>query len=167
MAMPLFHVGGIGYALFGISAGVPTIMTREPDAASADRRGASRCDACVLRAAGDRPVPGRRRGGERHDLGPALHGLRGRAHAVALAAASARDVARDELRPGVRTDGTVRRGHGAQRRRTTAIPRRPELAAVGRKSRAGHRNSDRRSRDGRPAARRGSPARSGCAATRA
>ncbi len=34
VAMPLFHVGGIGYALFGISAGVPTIITREPDAAS-------------------------------------------------------------------------------------------------------------------------------------
>ena len=34
VAMPLFHVGGIGYALFGIRAGVPTIMTREPDAAT-------------------------------------------------------------------------------------------------------------------------------------
>ena len=34
VCMPLFHVGGIGYALFGIRAGVPTIMTREPDAAA-------------------------------------------------------------------------------------------------------------------------------------
>ncbi len=34
VAMPLFHVGGIGYALFGIRAGVPTVMTREPDAAA-------------------------------------------------------------------------------------------------------------------------------------
>lgn len=34
VAMPLFHVGGIGYCLFGIRAGVPTIMTREPDAAA-------------------------------------------------------------------------------------------------------------------------------------
>lgn len=34
VAMPLFHVGGIGYALFGIRAGAPTIMTREPDAAA-------------------------------------------------------------------------------------------------------------------------------------
>ena len=34
VAMPLFHVGGIGYALFGIRPGVPTIMTREPDAAA-------------------------------------------------------------------------------------------------------------------------------------
>ena len=33
VAMPLFHVGGIGYALFGIRAGVPTIITREPDPA--------------------------------------------------------------------------------------------------------------------------------------
>lgn len=32
VAMPLFHVGGIGYACFGIFAGVPTILTREPDA---------------------------------------------------------------------------------------------------------------------------------------
>jgi acyl-CoA synthetase (AMP-forming)/AMP-acid ligase II len=34
VCMPLFHVGGIGYSLFGIRAGVPTIMTREPDAAA-------------------------------------------------------------------------------------------------------------------------------------
>jgi len=34
VAMPLFHVGGIGYSLFGIRAGAPTIMTREPDAAA-------------------------------------------------------------------------------------------------------------------------------------
>lgn len=33
VCMPLFHVGGIGYALFGIRPGMPTIMTREPDAA--------------------------------------------------------------------------------------------------------------------------------------
>jgi acyl-CoA synthetase (AMP-forming)/AMP-acid ligase II len=34
VAMPLFHVGGTAYALLGIYAGVPTIMTREPDPAS-------------------------------------------------------------------------------------------------------------------------------------
>jgi acyl-CoA synthetase (AMP-forming)/AMP-acid ligase II len=34
VAMPLFHVGGIGYSLFGIRAGVTTIMTREADAAA-------------------------------------------------------------------------------------------------------------------------------------
>lgn len=34
VCMPLFHVGGIGYALFGIRAGVPTIITREADAAA-------------------------------------------------------------------------------------------------------------------------------------
>lgn len=34
VCMPLFHVGGIGYGLFGIRAGSPTIMTREPDAAA-------------------------------------------------------------------------------------------------------------------------------------
>jgi acyl-CoA synthetase (AMP-forming)/AMP-acid ligase II len=32
--MPLFHVGGICYALLGIYAGVPTTFTREPDPAS-------------------------------------------------------------------------------------------------------------------------------------
>ncbi|RZS44721.1 acyl-CoA synthetase (AMP-forming)/AMP-acid ligase II [Herbihabitans rhizosphaerae] len=34
VAMPLFHVGGICYAFFGIRAGVPSLMTREPDAQS-------------------------------------------------------------------------------------------------------------------------------------
>jgi acyl-CoA synthetase (AMP-forming)/AMP-acid ligase II len=34
VAMPLYHVGGIGYACFGILAGVPTILTREPEAAT-------------------------------------------------------------------------------------------------------------------------------------
>lgn len=34
VAMPLFHVGGLCYALFGIRAGVPTVVTREPDVAS-------------------------------------------------------------------------------------------------------------------------------------
>ena len=32
--MPLFHVGGIAYAFFGIRAGVPTFLTREPEAAT-------------------------------------------------------------------------------------------------------------------------------------
>jgi acyl-CoA synthetase (AMP-forming)/AMP-acid ligase II len=30
VAMPMFHVGGVCYALFGIRAGVRSIMTREP-----------------------------------------------------------------------------------------------------------------------------------------
>jgi acyl-CoA synthetase (AMP-forming)/AMP-acid ligase II len=34
VAMPLFHVGGTGYALFGIYAGAPSTFTREPDPAS-------------------------------------------------------------------------------------------------------------------------------------
>jgi len=34
VAMPLFHVGGTCYALFGIYAGVPSTMTREPDPTS-------------------------------------------------------------------------------------------------------------------------------------
>ena len=34
LAMPLFHVGGIAYAFFGIRAGVPTFLTREPEAAT-------------------------------------------------------------------------------------------------------------------------------------
>jgi acyl-CoA synthetase (AMP-forming)/AMP-acid ligase II len=34
VAMPLFHVGGIAYAFFGIMAGVPTFLTREPEAAT-------------------------------------------------------------------------------------------------------------------------------------
>jgi len=34
VAMPLFHVGGSSYVLFGIHDGIPSVMTREPDAAS-------------------------------------------------------------------------------------------------------------------------------------
>ena len=34
VCMPLFHVGGIAYAFFGIMAGAPTFLTREPDAAA-------------------------------------------------------------------------------------------------------------------------------------
>src|SRR6478672_3270802 len=34
VAMPLFHIGGTGYALFGIYAGAPSTFTREPDPAS-------------------------------------------------------------------------------------------------------------------------------------
>ncbi len=34
VSMPLFHVGGSSYVLFGIHDGVPTVMTRDPDGAS-------------------------------------------------------------------------------------------------------------------------------------
>ncbi|MGN6783086.1 MAG: long-chain-fatty-acid--CoA ligase [Marmoricola sp.] len=34
VSMPLFHVGGASYVQFGVHDGVPTVMTREPDAAS-------------------------------------------------------------------------------------------------------------------------------------
>ena len=34
VAMPLFHVGGSSYALFGIYDGIPSVVTRDPDAAS-------------------------------------------------------------------------------------------------------------------------------------
>jgi acyl-CoA synthetase (AMP-forming)/AMP-acid ligase II len=34
VAMPLFHVGGSSYVLFGIHDGIPSVMTREPDAGS-------------------------------------------------------------------------------------------------------------------------------------
>lgn len=34
VAMPLFHVGGTSYALFGIRAGVPTELIREPNVAN-------------------------------------------------------------------------------------------------------------------------------------
>ncbi|MEO6702516.1 MAG: AMP-binding protein, partial [Jatrophihabitantaceae bacterium] len=37
VAMPLFHVGGTCYALIGIAAGIESMMTREPDAASLGR----------------------------------------------------------------------------------------------------------------------------------
>ncbi len=34
VSMPLFHVGGSSYILFSIHDGIPSVMTREPDAAS-------------------------------------------------------------------------------------------------------------------------------------
>ncbi len=34
VAMPLFHVGGVSYSFFGIMAGAPTFLTREPEAAA-------------------------------------------------------------------------------------------------------------------------------------
>ena len=34
VAMPLFHVGGSSYVLFGVHDGVPSLMTRDPDGAS-------------------------------------------------------------------------------------------------------------------------------------
>jgi acyl-CoA synthetase (AMP-forming)/AMP-acid ligase II len=34
VAMPLFHVGGTSYVLFGIHDGFPSVMTRDPDGAS-------------------------------------------------------------------------------------------------------------------------------------
>jgi acyl-CoA synthetase (AMP-forming)/AMP-acid ligase II len=34
VAMPLFHVGGSSYVLFGIHDGIPSLMTRDPDGAS-------------------------------------------------------------------------------------------------------------------------------------
>ncbi len=34
VSMPLFHVGGSSYVLFGIYDGVPSVMTRDPDGAS-------------------------------------------------------------------------------------------------------------------------------------
>ena len=34
VSMPLFHVGGSSYVLFGIHDGVPSVMTRDPDGAS-------------------------------------------------------------------------------------------------------------------------------------
>ncbi|MCB0909379.1 MAG: long-chain-fatty-acid--CoA ligase [Nocardioidaceae bacterium] len=34
VSMPLFHVGGSSYILFSLHDGVPSVMTREPDAAS-------------------------------------------------------------------------------------------------------------------------------------
>ena len=34
VSMPLFHVGGSSYVLFGLHDGVPSVMTRDPDGAS-------------------------------------------------------------------------------------------------------------------------------------
>ncbi len=34
VSMPLFHVGGSSYVLFGVHDGIPSVMTRDPDGAS-------------------------------------------------------------------------------------------------------------------------------------
>jgi acyl-CoA synthetase (AMP-forming)/AMP-acid ligase II len=34
VSMPLFHVGGSSYVMFGMADGIPSVMTRDPDAAS-------------------------------------------------------------------------------------------------------------------------------------
>ena len=97
VAMPLFHVGGTGYALFGIYAGAPSTLTREPDPASllaAFAAGATHAFlvpavVSALLAAGEKAIT-------------ALSGLKylltGRADAACDAAPGARGVAPAELR---------------------------------------------------------------------
>ena len=122
--MPLFHVGGSSYVLFGIHDGIPSVMTRDPDGASlagAILAGANRTFlvpavlAQVLQA-----------GPDAVKLFGGAEDLHVRRRADAAAAAARRDggLAGHRLHPGLRADRGRRRGHppdarGAPRRRRT------------------------------------------------
>ena len=122
VSMPLFHVGGSSYVLFGIHDGVPSVMTRDPDGASlagAIMQGANRTFlvpavlAQVLQS-GDDAIAALRAA---QDLL-----LRRGPDAAAPAARGARGVARHRLHPGLRPDRGLRRDHppdagGAPRQR--------------------------------------------------
>ena len=121
VAMPLFHVGGSSYVLFGIHDGVPSVMTRDPDGASlagAIMAGANRTFlvpavlAQVLQS-GDDAV---KLFGHAEDLL-----LRRRADAAPAAARGDQGVAGHRLHPGLRPHRAVRGDHppdagGASRR---------------------------------------------------
>ncbi len=111
VSMPLFHVGGSSYVLFGIHDGVPSVMTRDPDGASlagAIMAGANRTFlvpavlAQVLQSGDDAVKPVR----PAQDLL-----LRRRTDAVAAAPRRDRGVAGHRLPPGLRSDRARRRDH--------------------------------------------------------
>ena len=104
VSMPLFHVGGSSYVLFGIHDGVPSVMTRDPDGASlagAILKGANRTFlvpavlAQVLQS-GDDAV---KLFGSLQDLL-----LRRRPDAAAAAARGDEGLAGHRLHPGLRAD---------------------------------------------------------------
>ena len=154
VAMPLFHVGGTGYALFGIYAGAPSTFTREPDPASllaAFAAGATHAFlvpavVSALLAAGEKA--------DHRTERAEVPALRGRADAACDAAPGARGVARAELRPGLRPDRTGRRD---QRPVPAGAPGR---LPAGPAPLGGHRAARRRGARGgpghRPGCRRGS-----------
>lgn len=111
VAMPLFHVGGTCYALFGIHAGVPSTMTREPDPASlfaafaAGVTHAFLVPAVILRRL-------RRRGeGCRGAVRLEVPHLRRGADAASVATQGALGLAANEPHPGVRADRAGRCDH--------------------------------------------------------
>ncbi|WP_278258846.1 AMP-binding protein [Nocardioides convexus] len=149
VAMPLFHVGGSSYVLMGIHDGVPSVMTREPDAASlagAILAGANRTFlvpavlAQVLQAGPDAVKPVR----------PAqdLH-LRRRADAAAAAARCDGGLAGHRLHPGLRPHRGGRRrdppdARGPPHRRGRRPPR---AAGLRRQADPRGRGAHRRPRD--------------------
>ena len=163
VAMPLFHVGGIAYAFFGIRAGVPTFLTREPEAATligAVKAGATHAFFVP-------PVIARfLEAGEAATN--AIAGLRYLVYGAApmplpLLQQRAGRLAGHELRAGVRTDRAVWRHRVAGRRGPSRFQ--PARAAVvSRKSRPGQRDPHRRSQNRETRCPTGKPVKSGCAA---
>ena len=128
VAMPLFHVGGSSYVLFGIHDGVPSVMTRDPDGASlagAIMAGANRTFlvpavlAQVLQSGDDADQAVR----QPEDLL-----LRRGADAAAPAARRDQGVAGHRLHPGLRPHRAVRRDHPPDAR---GPPRRRAPGAAG------------------------------------
>ena len=157
VAMPLFHVGGSSYVLFGIHDGIPSVMTREPD-------GASLAGAILNGANRTFLVPGGAGAGAagRPGRGQAVRGaedLHVRRRADAAAAAARRDggVAGHRLHPGLRPDRGGRRRHPPDAR---GAPQRgrgrpPGAAGLGRPADPRRRGADRRPGHARgPAGRR-------------
>ena len=163
VSMPLFHVGGSSYVLFGIHDGVHSYMTRDPDGTSlagAILNGANRTFlvpavlAQVLQAG---PDAVRLFGGAQD-----LH-LRRRADAAAAAAGRHGGLARHRLHPGLRPHRGLRRGHPPDGRRAPHRRRRRPPGAAGLRGPAdpGRGAQDRRPGHARGPRRSASTARSG------
>ena len=118
--MPLFHVGGSSYVLFGIHDGVPSVMTRDPD-------GASLAGAILAGANRTFLVPAvlaqvLQSGPDAVELFGLLKTYTYGASPMPLPLlrAAMRGLAGHRLHPGLRAHRGGRRGHPPDARRTTA-----------------------------------------------
>ena len=127
VAMPLFHVGGSSYVLFGIHDGIPSLMTRDPDGASlagAILAGANRT--FLVPAVLAQVLQAGRAGGEavRQRSRPTRTAPSPMPPPLLRAAMAAWPD--DRLHPGLRADRGRRRGYPPDARGTTATPSHPE-----------------------------------------
>ena len=132
VAMPLFHIGGTGWALCGMSRGGHSVILRDMDpvaVAAADRGAPGHRD---LRRAGGADVPAGHPGAGHHRRDLAAHRLLRRLAHQRGRAGPVDGRPRMRLRPGLRADRDDRGHHLAHARRPR--PRRApgRIAAVGR-----------------------------------